>query len=171
MTGSLNMSNNKINNVSDPTSAQDVATKNYVDSNTVTKVNKAGDTMTGSLNMNTYKITNLGDPTLAHDAATKNYIDALGSPIYMVVTGTIPTTLGSNITIYTLPANKTIANGKIMIVGLWVETHLVIGLNLIQHILQVSLLALKCLPEAPVSYCFRRTLLQQGGVEPSSFTF
>ena len=55
MSGSLNMSNNKITDVSGPTSAQDVATKNYVDSNTVTKVNKAGDTMTGSLNMNTYQ--------------------------------------------------------------------------------------------------------------------
>ena len=52
MSGSLNMTNNKITNVSDPTSAQDVATKNYVDSNTVTKVNKTGDTMTGSLNIN-----------------------------------------------------------------------------------------------------------------------
>jgi len=30
MSGSLNMSNNKITNVSDPTSAQDEATKNYV---------------------------------------------------------------------------------------------------------------------------------------------
>ena len=34
MSGSLNISNNKITNVSDATSAQDVAKKNYVYSNT-----------------------------------------------------------------------------------------------------------------------------------------
>lgn len=36
MTGNLNMGNNKITEVSDPTSAQDVATKNYVDKSNLT---------------------------------------------------------------------------------------------------------------------------------------
>ena len=72
MTGTLNMSNNKITNVADPTAIQNVTTKSYVDANTSIKVNKAGHTMTGSLNMNSYKITNLADPTTAQDDATKN---------------------------------------------------------------------------------------------------
>ena len=42
LSGSLNMSNNKITNVSDPTSAQDVSTKNYVDSNRKQRLIKQG---------------------------------------------------------------------------------------------------------------------------------
>ena len=44
----LSMSNNNIVNVADPVNAQDVATKNYVDTNG-NYVLKAGDTMTGNL--------------------------------------------------------------------------------------------------------------------------
>ena len=47
-TGSINMTGNTLTNVSNPVIDQDVATKNYVDTN---KVSKSGDTMTGHLNM------------------------------------------------------------------------------------------------------------------------
>lgn len=57
MAGTINMNNNKITNLSEPTSNQDAATKAYVDSHsgggggTGNYVSKAGDTMTGALNI------------------------------------------------------------------------------------------------------------------------
>lgn len=57
MAGAINMNNNKITNLPDPTSNQDAATKAYVDSHsgggggTGNYVSKAGDTMTGALNI------------------------------------------------------------------------------------------------------------------------
>ena len=51
-TGSINMTGNTLTNVSNPVIDQDVATKNYVDTNSSSdKVSKSGDTMTGHLNM------------------------------------------------------------------------------------------------------------------------
>ena len=50
-------SNLRLTKVADPTSAQDAATKNYVDTNDALKVNKAGDTMSGALAMGTNKVT------------------------------------------------------------------------------------------------------------------
>ena len=50
VTGSINMNGNTLMNVSNPTDAQEVATKSYVDSNDAsTRVSKSGDTMTGDL--------------------------------------------------------------------------------------------------------------------------
>lgn len=57
MAGTINMNNNKITNLPEPTSNKDAATKAYVDSHsgggggTGNYVSKAGDTMTGALNI------------------------------------------------------------------------------------------------------------------------
>jgi hypothetical protein len=74
-TGLLTAGGVRITNVANPTSAQDAATKSYVDTADALKVSKAGDSMTGALAMGTNKITGLGTPTLSTDAATKNYVD------------------------------------------------------------------------------------------------
>ena len=62
------MNSNKITSCTDPTSAQDVATKNYVDGRTLAQI------LTTS-NVASAKITSVTDPTAAQDAATKNYVD------------------------------------------------------------------------------------------------
>jgi len=90
--GQLDLNTNKIINAADPTAAQDVATKNYVDTTTTANpiyVAVAGDTMTGALAKGTNKITGVGDPTAAQDAATKNYVDTTttANPLYVAVAG------------------------------------------------------------------------------------
>ena len=74
-TGTVDVSTSRITSVTDPTGAQDAATKNYVDTADATKLPLAGGTMTGAIAMGTSKITGLGDPTAAQDAATKTYVD------------------------------------------------------------------------------------------------
>ena len=59
--GVLNMGNNKVSAVLDPTSAQDVATMDYVDTLSTLKLNKAGDSMTGNLSMGNNRITDLAN--------------------------------------------------------------------------------------------------------------
>lgn len=66
----------KIINVADPTSAQDAATKNYVDTQDALQVTKTGDSMSGALAMGSNKITSLADPTASNDAANKSYVDS-----------------------------------------------------------------------------------------------
>ncbi|QBP05809.1 tail fiber protein [Synechococcus phage S-B28] len=85
MAGDLVMGTNKITGLVDPTSAQEAATKNYVDTQDDTKLSLSGGTMTGNLVMGTNKITGLLDPTFSQDAATKNYVDN-----FDVVTDTTP---------------------------------------------------------------------------------
>lgn len=73
MTGVLNMGSNKIQNLAEPTTDHDAATKNYVDSTTVAS---AGDTMSGNLNMGSNKVTSVGNATAAGDALNKGQFDA-----------------------------------------------------------------------------------------------
>lgn len=73
--GTLDVTGTTIANVTDPTNAQDAATKNYVDTADALKLNLSGGTMSGDIAMGTNKVTGLGTPTNTADAATKGYVD------------------------------------------------------------------------------------------------
>ena len=111
MTGNLVMGTNKITGLVDPTSAQDAATKNYVDTQDATKLSLSGGTMTGNLVMGTNGITDLVDPTSDQDAATKNYVD--DNSINNVVEDVTPQ-LGGNLDVNGNAITST-SNGNIVI--------------------------------------------------------
>ncbi|CAH3190992.1 unnamed protein product [Porites evermanni] len=79
MTGNINMNNNKILNLSTPTSNTDAATKKYVDDNSGSPdlsdyLEKDGSVaMTGNLNVGNNKIVNLSDPTTDQEAANRGW--------------------------------------------------------------------------------------------------
>ena len=73
--GTLDVTGTTIANVTNPTNAQDAATKNYVDTADALKLNLSGGTMSGAIAMGSSKITGLGTPSASTDAATKGYVD------------------------------------------------------------------------------------------------
>lgn len=109
-TGQIDASTHKIQNVVDPTAAQDAATKAYVDSTVAGIDEVVEDTTpqlggnldvqartiftsttngnvvldpngTGTVDVSTSRITSVTDPTGAQDAATKNYVDTQVSAV------------------------------------------------------------------------------------------
>jgi len=97
MTGQLSLGSNKIVSVADPTLAQDVATKAYVDAADSTGLPLSGGTMSGAIAMGTNKITGLGTPTDAADATTKAYTDSiLGSATSAAASAAAASTSESN---------------------------------------------------------------------------
>jgi len=83
MSGVIDMQNNAILNLPDPTNVQQAANKEYVDNSIASAVAAylplAGGTMSGAINMGTHAITNMANPTNPQDAATKAYVDSTGS--------------------------------------------------------------------------------------------
>ena len=73
--GTLDVTGTTIANVTNPTNAQDAATKNYVDTADALKLNLSGGTMSGAIAMGGSKVTGLGAPSASTDAATKGYVD------------------------------------------------------------------------------------------------
>jgi hypothetical protein len=109
LSANVDADQNKIVDLADPTSAQDAATKNYVDleladhaddtsgvhgvtgnvvgtTDTQTLTNKtlgSGSALSADLSAGTYKITNLGAPVDATDAATKGYVDSVAEGLHV----------------------------------------------------------------------------------------
>ena len=74
-TENLNLANNKIINLSEPTENTDATTKQYVDNS---GDNLGDHTATENLDLANNKIVNLTEPTANTDAATKQYVDNSG---------------------------------------------------------------------------------------------
>jgi hypothetical protein len=91
VTSTVDMTNDRITNMANPSANQDATTKFYVDNADALKLNLSGGTMSGVIAMGTNKITGLGNPTTAQDAATKSYVDTSVSALIDSAPGALDT--------------------------------------------------------------------------------
>jgi hypothetical protein len=77
MSGAIAMGTNKVTGLGNPTSAQDAATKTYVDTADALKLNLTGGTMTGNIVMGANKVTSTATPTTDDDLTRKAYVDSI----------------------------------------------------------------------------------------------
>jgi hypothetical protein len=97
MSGAIAMGGNKVTGVTDPTAAQDAATKAYVDQQDGLQVTKSGDSMSGNLAMGSNNITGLATPTANDHATNKSYVDGiLGSATAAAASASAAATSESN---------------------------------------------------------------------------
>ena len=96
MSGNLDLGTNKVVNVVDPTSAQDAATKTYVDTADATKLNLSGGTMTGDITMGANSVTSTATPSTDDELTRKGYVDSiLGSATSAATSATAAATSAS----------------------------------------------------------------------------
>ena len=69
------LNNQRLTNVSNPTAAQDAATKSYVDTNDALQLSRSGGTMTGDIVTGGNRITGLPNPASAGEPVTKSYFE------------------------------------------------------------------------------------------------
>ena len=76
--GDISMNNHKLVNLSEPTEAQDAATRGYIKNFTRNNFLKIDGTnnMEGDLNVNNHQIINLSDPVDDGDVITKSYLES-----------------------------------------------------------------------------------------------
>ena len=76
--GDISMNNHKLVNLSEPTEAQDAATRGYIKNFTRNNFLKIDGTnnMEGDLNVNNHKIINLSDPVDDGDVINKRYLES-----------------------------------------------------------------------------------------------
>ena len=77
MSGPIDMGTSKVTNAGDPTNAQDLATKNYSDTQDALKLNLSGGTMSGAIAMGNNTISGVPNPTANDQVANKAYTDAI----------------------------------------------------------------------------------------------
>ena len=77
MAGGLDLNNNKITNVADPTEDGDAINKIYLESATNNFLRRDGSNdAQGEISMNNHKLVGLSEPTELQDATTKQYVDS-----------------------------------------------------------------------------------------------
>jgi hypothetical protein len=77
MSGAIAMGTSKITGLGDPTSAQDAATKTYVDTADNLKLNLSGGTMSGNITMGSNAVTSTSNPTTDDELSRKGYVDSI----------------------------------------------------------------------------------------------
>ena len=114
----ISMSNHTWTNVKNPVNNGDTANKGYVDKNVATKLNLDGtSSMSGTLNMGSNKIENVADPLNPQDAINLRYLRSL---LPITITGVY---VNSPHTVFEFPPRKNIQNGKVIILGLYIQVN------------------------------------------------
>ena len=113
MTGTIDMANNSIINIANPSDSSDAANKYYVDtamslaqSNAINSANAtsaslympaSNNSFNTNINMNSYNITNLLAPSSSADAANKSYVDSSISSASSTISSSVLSTVYSSI--------------------------------------------------------------------------